>query len=143
MRIGEIQVAGAWGLPTKIISFEFAARVLSEICQSGVWTKQGSAGGASAEPLYLERNGGSFNPPANCPPGWTQIMYGSLAAGTTSNNRRTCLSPADQTCSVLYLEVRWNQGAPAACPGGWTEVDYQDIRAGQDTNMRRSCIKCL
>lgn len=55
MRIGEIQVAGAWGLPTKIISFEFAARVLSEICQSGSWKKQGSAAlnsSANASTLY-------------------------------------------------------------------------------------------
>ncbi|MGZ3773286.1 MAG: type IV pilus modification PilV family protein [Pseudobdellovibrionaceae bacterium] len=89
----------------------------------------GGSSGKVITPLYLYC---LSCPPPNCPAGWTQVDI----QGTSLGNTRTCLPPADQTCSTLYLEG--NGAPPANCPAGWTQGSY----ANRGPDLNRSCFKC-
>ena len=114
-------------------------------CQSGVWAKGSGAGGGIRVVLYLQRKTNTNPPLPACPASWAETNYGAVASGSSSNDQRTCLSPADQNCAVLYQEIRSTIGNAPACPSGWTEVDNGGVVEGSGAggdNSRRACIKC-
>ena len=114
-------------------------------CQSGVWAKGSGAGGGIRVVLYLQRKTSTNPPLPACPASWAETNYGAVASGSSSNDQRTCLSPADQNCAVLYQEIRSTIGNAPACPSGWTEVDNGGVVEGSGAsgdNSRRACIKC-